>query len=523
MNASTTAEPDRAAPQRLSIGLVLLALLWSLGWWWLDGTAGVNLADEGYLWYGVEAVARGEVPMRDFQAYDPGRYLWGALWARALGHDLVVLRLACAIFGAAGVAAGLLAARRLSRNWLFLGAVALTLTAWMHPRYKCFEQSIALMAVYVSVRFLEKPTLHRHFCAGIFTGLMAVMGRNHGLYLVIAFALLIALAAQGRGMHGWFTGTLAWLGGIVAGYLPQLLMLKVVPGYWPEFQRLLAAIVAKGTNLPAAVPWPWRVDMALPNWRWASALLEGCFFVALPVFLALALVRIFRLRVDELAPRRVLAAATCVTLPYAHFAFSRPDIVHLGHAAPTLVLGMIALAFATGSAWGWKVATPALLAASVLANFFQTGLAQKIFPPPGGNVAVEVRGRPMEAGAEEAQLLQSAARLTGEVAGPDERILFLPNLPGLYPATDRRAPIRQLYFIFPATLGDESGLIRELDDARAQWVMLRDYPLDGRDELRFRHANPLLFAHLTRFFAPYQMEGLPADTVILRRKTRQSR
>mgnify|MGYP003542935958 CR=1 FL=1 len=39
--------------------------------------------------------------------------------------DLVVLRLACSVFGAVGVAAGLLAARRLSRNWLFLAATAL--------------------------------------------------------------------------------------------------------------------------------------------------------------------------------------------------------------------------------------------------------------------------------------------------------------------------------------------------------------------------------------------------------------
>jgi hypothetical protein len=523
MTAPSHAEADGLANQLQRVALVVLAVVLSIGWWWLDGSVGINLADEGYLWYGVEAVGRGEVPMRDFQAYDPGRYLWGALWARVLGHDLVALRLACVLFQCLGVAAGLLVARRLSSHWLFLGAVALTLCAWMHPRYKCFEQSIALMAVFVVVRFFDRPTPHRHFCLGIFVGLMAVMGRNHGVYLAIASLLAIALAAQGRGFRGWFAGSLAWLGGVVVGYLPQLLMLKVVPGYWPEFQRLLAAIVARGTNLPAVVPWPWRVDPALPNWRWASALFEGCFFLALPAFLALALVRVFRLRIEHLAEQRVLAAATCVTLPYAHFAFSRPDTVHLGHAAPTLVLGLLALCFAIGKPRLWPVVTPVLLAASVLANFFQTGLAQRIFPPPAGKVDMEIRGRRMEVGADEARLLGCAATLVSEVSAAGESVLFLPNLPGLYPATARPSPIRQLYFIFPTAPADEAGIVREVDESGAQWVMLRDYALDGRDDLRFRHANPLLFAHFTRYFAPYQMEGLPPDTVILRRKGKAGR
>lgn len=520
MNPTSSAEADRGSILH-GAGLVFLAVALSLGWFWLDGDAGINLADEGYLWYGVQAVARGEVPMRDFQAYDPGRYLWGAAWSRALGQDLLALRLSCVLFQCLGVTAGLLAARRLSRSWIFLGLMALTLCAWMHPRYKCFEQSIALMAVYAGVLLLERPTHQRHIGVGIFTGLMAIMGRNHGLYLAIAFALLIALAAQGRGLRGWFTGTLAWAVGIAAGYLPQLLMFKVVPGYWEEFQRYLAAIVAKGTNLPMAVPWPWRVDMALPNWRWASALLEGCFFAVLPVFLALALVRVFRLRIEHLERQRVLAAAVCVTLPYAHFAFSRPDIVHLGHAAPTLVLGLLALAFSVAGGWLWKVAAPALLAASLHAAFFQTGLAQRVFPPREGSRTVEVRGRTMSVAPEESRLLECAAKLAGEVAAPDENILFLPNIAGLYPSTERRSPIRKLYFIFPAALEDETGTIRELEESRVQWVMLRDYAIDGREELRFRYANPLMFAHLSRYFAPFQMEGLPADTLVLRRKARQ--
>src|SRR4030095_7269840 len=133
----------------------------------------------------------GEVPTRDFQAYDPGRYVWTAAWRFVFGRDLVALRLACTLFACFGIFAGLLTARRLSRNGWFLATVALLLAAWMHPRYKSFEQSIALMSVYAGVLLPEHPTARRHFGVGVLGGSAAFRGRNRGLYHVMAFGALV--------------------------------------------------------------------------------------------------------------------------------------------------------------------------------------------------------------------------------------------------------------------------------------------------------------------------------------------
>lgn len=509
------------ARRALATGLFLAALACvpATAWFLVDGHLKIDLSDEGFLWYGTRALRDGLVPMRDFQAYDPGRYAWTAAWSFVLGEDLVALRLGCVLFGCLGVLAGLLAARRLSSHPLFLACVALTLGVWMAPRYKVFEAGIALVSVWAGTWLLEKPSLARHFWIGILGGIAAFFGRNHGAYHLLAFAALIGWEAYGAGAGTTARRVLAWIAGIGLGYLPQIVLWVCVDGYFDAWIESLALILQKGTNLPVPVPWPWISPGDWPFWPRASMFAIGCFFLAFPLFFVLAGLRISSLRRAGLAKNPLLIAAACLVAPYSHFVFSRADVVHLTHGAPVLVLGLLALghSFPRAPAITRALHAPALLAASLLATLLWTSCAVQVAMFPDRFETVEVGGREMRVDRYDARVLAGARKLASDLARPDEPVFFAPNQPLLYPFTRRRSPTRQIYFIHPATPEEEADLVREIESSGVRWAMIRDYALDGRDDLRFANTHPSVARYLHENFAPVRIEELPPDEFVVRR------
>src|SRR4029434_10308176 len=117
--------------------------------------------DEGFLWYGVQRTAAGEVPLRDFQSYDPGRYYWCAAGAAVFGRGLVALRLSEMFAQCVGLYFGLLAARRLTYHLGVLGAIGLMLTAWMFPSHKIFDHALLLTGIWMATRMVERPSRPR--------------------------------------------------------------------------------------------------------------------------------------------------------------------------------------------------------------------------------------------------------------------------------------------------------------------------------------------------------------------------
>src|SRR5262245_55142363 len=169
--ALQTAPISRAAGDlRGAIWVVALAAIAVSGQFAWQGNAGFNLADEGFLWYGVKQVMQGAVPLRDFMSYEPGRYYWSAALMGLWGDDgIMSLRYAVAIFQAAGllVALALIAGSEQRRSILFPLLCALTLAMWMLPRHKLFDISISILLVAALAFLVQKPTLRRCFLAGL--------------------------------------------------------------------------------------------------------------------------------------------------------------------------------------------------------------------------------------------------------------------------------------------------------------------------------------------------------------------
>ena len=186
---------------------------------------GILLSDEGFLWYGMMSTSLGEVPIRDFQAYDPARYYWGVLWFKLLASDgPTALRTTFMLVEWVAVTLSLLILRRLTKSWVLLITWGLIIHAWMYVHFKIFDTAVAIMAIYIALLLLEKPGLYRYFGAGVFVGFSAFVGINHGLYNTLSFSLLILFIWFKFDRELLIRKYMVWGSGIVIGYSPMLLM-----------------------------------------------------------------------------------------------------------------------------------------------------------------------------------------------------------------------------------------------------------------------------------------------------------
>ena len=521
MNRGAAVADRSALPDAVRVCVVSVALTGL--WFWLQENLLLNLADEGFLWYGAWRTALGDVPLRDFQSYDPGRYYWIAAWSRLFGESILGVRAAVSLFQLVGLTFGLLTLRRVIRSWWALALAGSLLLIWMYPRQKVFDHSLAMAAVYFAVLLLEKPSAARHFVAGLVVGVAAFFGRNFGLYCLVSFLaliLLIRLKQDGRDLD---KRLVIWAAGIAVGYSPMLVMLALVPGFGQAVMDSIAFLFRiKGTNLALPVPWPWTIDLAWPiGVETLRSLATGSLFVLLPLFYALVGLFLLISRQTLAGPKTVLAAAVAVGASFIHHAFSRADLGHLAQAIHPFLLGMIALPWLVKGRYPRTLAA-ALLAAVVLLSMVAaltvTPYYQKLSAPEGAFTDIDVRGSHLQVYASTANLIHSVERIERR-AGDGEQLLIAPHWPGFYPLLQRKSPLWEIYFLFPETEARQREMIRDLEAQKVTWIILGDVPLDGRDELRFRHTHPLLWQYFLAHYQPVQAEGLPGHYQVLNRRT----
>jgi hypothetical protein len=478
--------------------------------------------EEGFLWYGAVATAHGDVPLRDFYSYDPGRYYWAAAWTPLVGEGVLGLRLATAAFAALGLFCGLLAARRAIANPVVLAGAGIVLTLWLLPRNKLYEPAVEMMAVLAAVALIERPDRRRHLLAGAMVGFGAFMGKNHGVYLAVAFLALILLLYLRRGGEAeppspapvlGLAGRLrAWIGGIALGASPLLVMLALVPGFLRSYVDSVLFFVQQGqTNFPRPVPWPWHYELsAMSPWDAAQIFSIGFCFLLTVVFFALGGVAVIAMPGLRLRRHALLAASVVVGAVYTHHAFSRADLAHLAPSIHPLLLGLLALPAACAAAARGPRARRALrmsagaavglllaavtCATAIPAQPLYHQLTTHVMTPytiAGEELWLRPRTLAVIAWVED----QVAARLP-----PHAPILLAPNLPGLYTILGRRSPVWNVYPIWPATGKLDERMLGELRRHHVAWAFIQNTSVDARKELLFRNSHPRVWDYLMRRF-----------------------
>lgn len=505
----------------LSFGLVVIFFL-------LKGDIGLDLSDEGHLWYGVRETAEGAVPIRDFRAYDPGRYYWAAGWYQLLGPGILNLRIANMLFQIVGLTLGLLAVSRVIRNKWLLVMVGVLLLVWMFPRHKVYESSLALSAVFFVILLLEKPSFKRHFIAGIFVGTAAFFGRNLGVYSFVSILALI--------LYGWFRldkqalgkRLAVWSAGIAVGYSPMLLMVLFIPGFLASFVDSILLMFGPGAPvLPLPFPWPW----ALRAESWISidglqALVFSLTLLIVPVFYLWAAFKMLVSKRDEITPgERLLTASVVVGIPMLHHILVRADVAHLGQSIHPFLIGITAVPFAFKLSNRWLLFS---LAGFILILTTMIALPRELFPvvrkyealvlDGTGFVRYEVAGDSVWVTSAEASYIGIIREFFRENVGAGENIFIAPYEPGFYPILGKPSPTWDPYPLFPVEAEEQEEIIDVFGREDVNWAYISNRAVDGMEARRFSKTHSVVWQYLMDEFELVDLPGLPEDRLILHRQ-----
>jgi hypothetical protein len=481
----------------IAVAAVVLSFVW-------QGNKGFNLGDEGFLWYGAQRVLAGEVPVRDFMAYEPGRYYWSAVLMSLFGGDgIMSLRYAVAVFQVLGLFIGLVViANQTARcSLLYLLLSALTLLLWMYPRHKLFDASLSIFLIGLLTLLIERPTPIRYFLAGIGVGLVATFGRNHGLYGALGSLGAMVWLAIGREPARPFRSLAIWSAGVLIGFMPLIQMAIWIPGFADAFWNGIRILLdIKGTNIGLPVPWPWRNAGPDGNpGEWVRSVLIGLYFVAVVVFAILGLAWTFIQRVKHRAVPAGLVAASLLGPSYAQYALSRADIGHLALGIFPLLTGCLIVFSTLRASLRWLFAT-LLCASSIWTMYaFQPGW---LCASRGSCVETNVLRDRLQVDPGTASTIRLIEQLDSQYAPQHESFLVTPFWPSAYALMERKAPTWEIYALFPRPPAFERAEIARIEAAHPSFVLLLNSPLDGRDELRFSRTHPLTYQYLLDHYQP---------------------
>ena len=492
--------------------LMGFALVLSLEMFLVLSNVGLDLADEGFLWVGVDSIFRGLVPILDFRSYDPGRYYWGSMVCSWVGPGLISLRFSLFLFQALSLFLAFDTARRLKLGrweWLLLGPC---LTLWMFPYYKVFEQGMAILTLWAAVRVLEDPRPRNWAWAGACAGVAIWFGRQIGAYALLTYFGLAVLRFPGLPKTGRLRALAAVAGGLLVGLLPLEVMLVSIRGFAGAYLASFLENIRLGSNgYILTPPWPWKLNL----WHgWTVSTFShaaiSILFLAVPLSGLWGLGGLWRSRADRRSPDPGQArwmGAVLTGIPWFHYAFYRGDITHLFPALQVLTLGILAVAGRKIRVRRFLLALLLLASGSIAWSEFQLG---GILLKYGKWDRITLRGQSLHLQPETIRVIRSVQQVVLPRLGPGENAAFFPLLAGLYPSLDLATPVWDTYVSYPASDRQQARMIGDLGIHRVTWVVVAEASFDGRDDLTFERLDPVVWAYLLGHYDRIAVPAAPA-------------
>lgn len=486
------------------IGFAALVVVALFVW---EGDKGLSLADEGYLWYGSQRTLRGEFPLKDFKSYDPGRYYWSAIFMWMLRDDGVIsLRASIAVLQTLALCSALLliaaSVRRKSEkeSFFFICICGIIFTAWMFPRHKIYDVSVSIFLVSILSFVIKQPDKLRYFLMGTGVGLVACFGRNHGLYGVVgSLGVIFCLNLRTVRDIPVTVGISCWGAGIIVGYIPIISMVVFVPGFGAAlFDSVAFFFRIKATNLPLPIPWPWRVDLLEGSLSMViRSLFISVLFVLVVLYSIASLTRVIRSTYRDKAVPSAFFAASFLSIPYLHFAYSRAEINHLSQSIfPCLICFLIEL---QNLSLAKKLAIAALIAmgSMYVTHIYHPGW---ICHQKNSCVDIKISDNSLQVDSSTAQVIRSLRQLAYMYASDQKQFLVAPFWPGAYALLGRKSPTWDIYALFPNPEDLEEAEIERIRIAAPGFVVIVDSAIDGREELRFRNLHPLIYRYVSEHY-----------------------
>lgn len=491
----------------LALAIVIIVSLFA----W-QGNKGFQLWDEGFLWYGVQQVMLGEVPIRDFMAYDPGRYYWSAAFMSIWGSDgIMPLRAVAAIFQTLGLFVGLLLVSQnlKNSNYIYLMLAALTFVAWMNPYFKVFDTTIAIFLIAILAFLAQNPTRQGYFLSGLGIGLAAVFGRNHGVYGVLgSLGIMGWISINRMDCLGFVRGFLFWSAGVCVGFSPIFFMALFVPGFAIAFwDSIVMLFELKTTNIPVPIPWPWRANFSLAFGDTLRAFLLGVYFIGLVLFGLVSIFWVIRQKYLRRPVAASLVAASFLSLPYAHYAYSRADYCHLAFGIFPLLVGSFVFLATQSAIVRWSGAILLCASSIWIMHIYNPGWQAYVSKHW---VNVSISGSNLKIDPDTAQDIALLRNLAEKYAPNGESFVTTPFWPGAYALLERKSPMWEIYALFPRSQSFEEIEIAKIKAADPKFILVWDMPLDLREDRRFRNTHPLVNQYIENKFEQVEHEFNPA-------------